>query len=157
MKTKIITVLLLTIFSITSFGQIIGVDISKAEKVNDASKIVYEKLLYHAGSYAIMFKPTVIGYKHAIEKMYKLCSKNNLSFLNPQIKNDIFIPSYIDNMFDYSAVHNAISAEKAEIKKIWVVSENWLMSLSCEKNSYLIIFIEVTEKSKKSKKRKNNT
>lgn len=136
---KGIGLFILAILAITTFAQAPkGVDYSKAMDFEYAD---YETLLKGENeSYIYIYRHNAVGYKHAVEKIFYLCNENSLDASAPSADNSL-LPSYAESWMDYSSVITSCLVGSAEIAKMWIVNENWMITLNVDaENIFVMIF-----------------
>lgn len=97
----------------------------------------YNSWLETPGGYMMEFKVNTIGVKNAVEIVKEILSKNNISFVKPQL-NKSFLASYVNNIDDYENLNMSISAGGSEVYMMWLFDEKTIC-LSLKEGMYLII------------------
>jgi hypothetical protein len=134
-------------FTLSSFGQIKGVDFSKAISSDSPkfikSNIVYEQLLKQNpeyGGYVIYYESTPVGLKHCVENVRSIVFENELTFDKPNYLDNSMIGSTVNGIKDYENLWLSINQGQSEIKKGWKTSNGYLISLTLSKKGYSIYF-----------------
>lgn len=120
MKKSIIFIALLA-FTLSMYGQIVGVNFATAKKVITDDQIEYGKLVRIDDAYIIPFEQTPVGLKHCMEKMNTIMTDNDLSVDNT-VNKDILMADYVDGLTDYSALCTSARVGSSEISISWVVN-----------------------------------
>ena len=119
--------IVLSLFSFNCFSQVKGISkdiIAHNNTEFDKGAKHYEKWIFfdygggNIQAYWMFFEQTPIGLMHAVKEAKKLCDLNGKNFNNPD-KDNSLIPSYAEDIFDYSNMNTGIKLGDGEINKIW--------------------------------------
>lgn len=134
---KLITLSLALLVVSMSYGQINGIDFSKALDSNKCSDC-YEKLVTTPSGWAIIYKETPVGVKHCWDKMIEIMNANDLVTGNA-IKEDVLLASYVDGYYDYENLSLSLMTGDSEITFSWV-KDGYLVVLIMTQGAIAIMF-----------------
>ena len=140
---KVLVTFLFILLNLISYGQVKGVDFSKAISPTSNDPI-YEVLLNFISdgekNYMIVYSTTPVGLKHCIEKARELASLNNLDFDQPNKMKDELIADYIDGITDYGDLSTSLQVGSSEIKRVWKVGSGEMFALFLTSETFAIFF-----------------
>jgi hypothetical protein len=144
---KLLLITLLITFSVALYPQFSGVkcDITVKSPEEHAKCLDYTEQWIcfdyeEMRNIQIMrFKHTPVGYMKMMQEIKSILSKNNLT-LEHALINKSLIPSYINDMFDYTNMHNACYLGNGIIYIIWEKGSS-ILNIEANDETY-IIFIK---------------
>jgi len=120
------------------YGQPKGVNYDGAlnSKAGD-NALKTDILLYQNDStFFYAYKMNPIGIKHAITKLFELLKANELEYDWPDYE-DVYLASYVDNIFDYESLDTSIKVGKSEVIQAWYV-DDWFIGIVLNESLYMI-------------------
>ena len=93
--------------------------------------------------YYMFFKTTPVGLKHTIKMTTTLLELNGKDFDHPDIDNSL-LPSWSDNIYDYSGVNIGVKSGDAEIRMFWDIPGYRISLISASFNYSIVVVPEET-------------
>lgn len=142
---KLSIILLILFFPILSNGQIIAFKTSEVKPYPKNTECEFKQWYSLNPLATIMrFNQNTVGVKIAISKVKEILSNNDLDFESPS-KDDSYLASYVDGIYDYENINLSCKTGGSIISKSWQKG-NEVISLSLTEDTYTIFHIKLKPK-----------
>ena len=126
------------LISITVSGQVKGIDLENAVKVENDLEISehhYEQWVRLSQQGIDLYAFTIqndsaVDYKHLITELDRVLNANGKDINNPDIENDL-LPSEIKGLRDYENLSRYVGLEKAQLSRTYNLENGWEVRIVC--------------------------
>jgi len=144
-RIKNIILLLTLLFPVLCEGQIIAFKSSEVKPYPKNTECEFKQWYSLTSLATIMrFNQNTVGVKTAISKVKEILSNNDLDFDSPS-KDDSYLASYVDGIYDYENINLSCKTGGSIITKIWVKGDERIV-LSLDEKFYTIFHIKLNPK-----------
>lgn len=138
------------LMAITVNGQVKGVDLSNAVKVNSEMDLMnhIEEWTYQSEDeiyiFTISMMPKPVDYKHLITELNRILEANDLDINKPDEEDDL-LPSRINGLTDYSNLDHYVRLGEAEIMRRYYLDNGWIIAILCNYQTRGLVLGKIQE------------